>query len=160
MMLYHISIKFLPQAWGVTLVAMETGETWSGDSVKLMRPERLHSAPSLHAEAAADWFLSQGAQITSTSPDLLRFSYGDIEIIVSVIENEVCMIECRFGITPRSNKRIDDWVDFVASWPEEWLLRVVDVASGASYSLSDLRSCITATDEWQRFSAKFEWGRG
>lgn len=157
MYFYQVSVKLLPQSWGVTLVAMETGETWSGDRVKLMKPERLQDSPSLHIEDVTNWLITHGARELSTSPDLVRLSCLDIEIVVSAVEGEVCMIECRLGLTRRSSTFLSTWVDFIADWPHEWLLRIIDVSTGEQHSLSQLRAYIVSTNDWRHCAEKYEW---
>lgn len=153
----YVAVRFLPSAWRVQLATMDSGETWSGESVRVLVPERLPDGKPLLADLVVEWLLSHHAKLLTRSEHLIRFNYSDTEIIVSSDSDEVAMIECRFALRRRSNIDLDKWVQFVASWPNDWDLQILYDNAQSTCAITDLKDYLVQTPVWQRYAAKYNW---
>src|SRR5262245_25481577 len=107
-----LSVTLWPPAWKAKIVPMDSGLTWSGKPLLLIDYERETDGRPLLVDEVVEWFVGRGANLSSTTPQLVRLEDGDVSILVGKhLDSEVISITCRFRLTRKSYSDLQRWLD-------------------------------------------------
>lgn len=155
----EVTVILLPSEINARLVDADVERTTAEAPLKILQVEQSkRESHSLSAAQVVEWLSSNGATTIESAAKSVELLQDGVSILISVGDNSSVMsIECRFRLTKRSHLDIEKWTTYIARWPKEWQLSVLNVKRESKDAISSLRQAIVTSAAWRDFASNFGW---